>query len=159
MESAETGQANPLILPTSDTPEAAVCEKRTKSMPGKRDGLQLQPQYPYGAPEWCDAYGKPRSRVEGAFGNLKTGQRQMRWGAIHVTGLTKTGLMLALHQPVQNPRACDEVPAMTHRASLAGPALRATQDDFTPEGWARHLREITAARHGCAPPNGKNLNG
>lgn len=161
VESARPGKSKslPLILPDESTPFAAACTQQTKSMPGQVDGLQLQPQYPYGTSDWREAYSKPRSRVEGAFGNLKTGQGQMRRGAVHVTGLSKTGLMLALHHAVENLRACDEFPSMTHRASLASQALRATEEDFTPEGWQRHLREITAPREGRAPPNGRNRNG
>jgi hypothetical protein len=158
-ESATVDQAKPLILPTAKTPKAAVCEQQTKSMPGEKDGLQLQPQYPYGTAEWRGAYGKYRNQAEGSFGNLKTGPTQMRRGAIHVTGLTKTGLMLALSLAVKNLRACGAVTAMTHRASRGGQALRVSEADFTPEGWARYVREITTARDGRSPPDSRNRNG
>jgi hypothetical protein len=83
----------------------------------------------------------------------------MRRGAIHVTGLTKTGLMLALSLAVKNLRACGAVTAMTHRASRGGQALRVSEADFTPEGWARYVREITTARDGRSPPDSRNRNG
>lgn len=58
----------------------------------------------------------------------------MRRGAVYVTGLAKTGLMLALHHAVENLRACGVVTAMAHRASSGGRALRITEDDCTLEG-------------------------
>jgi hypothetical protein len=151
-ESLAVDPSAPLIIPDDSTPTAAGCTQRTKSFPGRIENLQLQPQYPYGSDEWREAYGKPRSRVEGAFGNIKTGHGKVKRGGILLGGITKVALMLALNFAIENLRRCGAIVTLHHQDGRALRFKHLTEADFTPEGWARHQAELATVRDGRAPP-------
>lgn len=151
-DSQAVDASKPLIAPTDETPVAAACDQRTTSTPGQVAGQQMQPQYPYGSDAWKAAYGGPRSRVEGVFGTVKTGHGRIRRGGFFVQGLAKVALFLALNLAIENLRRCGTFTTRRHQDTAALRAEQLTEEDFTPEGWARHQAKIASARDGRAPP-------
>lgn len=88
--------------PAADTAPAA-CSQRTITVPGDVTPKIRQRLY-WGDPKWIAAYNRG-SRVEAGFGNIKSSKTEdVRRGWIHVVGLVKTGLMVAVAQAAANLR-------------------------------------------------------
>lgn len=88
--------------PAAETAPAA-CSQRTITVPGDVTPKIRQRLY-WGGPRWIAAYNR-RSRVEAGFGNIKSSKTEdVRRGWIHVVGLVKTGLMVAVAQAAANLR-------------------------------------------------------
>ncbi len=74
---------------------------------------KIRQRHCWGSDAWIAAYVR-RSRVEGAFGNIKSAKTEnVRCGWTHVVGLVKTGLMVVIAQAAANLRC------------LCGPGRRA----------------------------------
>ena len=80
-----------------------ACRQRTIGIPGDVTPKIRQRHY-WGSDAWIAAYVR-RSRVEGAFGTLKSSKTEnVRRGWTHVVGLVKTGLMVVIAQAAANLR-------------------------------------------------------
>jgi hypothetical protein len=80
-----------------------ACRQRTIGIPGDVTPKIRQRHY-WGSDAWIAAYVR-RSRVEGAFGNIKRSKTEnVRRGWTHVVGLVKTGLMAVIAQAAANLR-------------------------------------------------------
>ena len=80
-----------------------ACHQRTIGIPGDVMPKIRQRHY-WGSDAWIAAYAR-RSRVEGAFGNIKSSKTEnVRRGWTHVVGLVKTGLMVVIAQAAANLR-------------------------------------------------------
>ncbi|MDA8288949.1 MAG: hypothetical protein M0014_10995 [Actinomycetota bacterium] len=88
--------------PERDTAPKA-CKQRTIGIPG--DVMpKIRQRHSWGSDAWIAAYIR-RSRVEGAFGTLKSSKTEnVRRGWTHVVGLVKTGLMVLIAQAAANLR-------------------------------------------------------
>ena len=85
----------------STAPKA--CTQRTIGVSGDVMPKIRQRHY-WGSDAWIAAYVR-RSRVEGAFGNIKSSKTEnVRRGWTHVVGLVKTGLMVVIAQAAANLR-------------------------------------------------------
>jgi hypothetical protein len=87
-------------LPTVENPPSAgtapaACSQSTVTVPGAVNSEIRQRLY-WGGPKWIAAYNR-QSLVEAGFGNIKGSKNEdVRRGWIHVVGLVKTGLMVAV---------------------------------------------------------------
>lgn len=85
------------VTPSQEIVDAPppICSQLTTMMPGTAQA-NLRQKYPYGSPEWFDAYSRRTPNVESFFGNLRDESAQhMARGRIRVMGRAKNSWMLA----------------------------------------------------------------
>ena len=118
---------------------------------------KIRQRHYWGSDAWIAAYVR-RSRVEGAFGTLKSSKTEnVRRGWTHVVGLVKTGLMVVIAQAAANLRCLRLGGAHrgphrpTHAPRPRGSRLRGDRPGHRPTGEHRatscRLSARTTASH------------
>ena len=137
--------------PERDTAPKA-CRQRTIGIPG--DVMpKIRQRHSWGSDAWIAAYIR-RSRVEGAFGTLKSSKTEnVRRGWTHVVGLVKTGIMVVIAQAAANLRCLQAWAARTgdrtdspHASRPRGPRLRGDRPGRRPSGEHRAASSRLSAR-------------